>query len=129
MRKDRLYPAALVLIFAALALVRRDLVIGAFDAAVTELGSGWASAAWIVFEGLLLGSILLMTFRAVARDPDPLLDGLVAASACVYGYLAELAGTTLALWTYYTGEEPPLWIIPAWPLGALVVTRLSGRVS
>jgi hypothetical protein len=29
------------------------------------------------------------------------------------------------LWTYYTLERPPLWIIPAWPIASLSIDRLT----
>ena len=131
MRVSRAYIAALFVIFAALAMVRYDLTIGALDTALTGLSSGWLSGTRIVFGALLFGSILFMTARVIAVDTDPSLDCLVILSACVYGYLAELAGTVSGLWSYYTGERPPLWIIPAWPIGALVIMRLSrhaGRI-
>jgi hypothetical protein len=28
------------------------------------------------------------------------------------------------LWTYYTGEAPPFWIIPVWPLANLAINRI-----
>jgi hypothetical protein len=28
------------------------------------------------------------------------------------------------LWQYYTGETPPLWILPAWPIAQLSVNRI-----
>ncbi|MDF1513964.1 MAG: hypothetical protein P1S60_09155 [Anaerolineae bacterium] len=28
------------------------------------------------------------------------------------------------LWTYYTGEAPPLWILPAWPIANLAINRI-----
>ena len=28
------------------------------------------------------------------------------------------------LWQYYTGEPPPLWIIPAWPVAQLAINRI-----
>ena len=28
------------------------------------------------------------------------------------------------LWTYYTGESPPLWIIPAWNIANLAINRI-----
>jgi len=129
MRTNKTYPAILILIFAGLALARADLTAGAFRTALANLSSGGLPALKIVFEIFLLGSILLAVARAIAVDADPLMDGFAVAAACVYGYLAELAGTTYGLWTYYTGERPPLWIIPAWPIGALVIMRLSHRLE
>jgi hypothetical protein len=28
------------------------------------------------------------------------------------------------LWQYYTGEAPPLWILPAWPVAQLAINRI-----
>ena len=28
------------------------------------------------------------------------------------------------LWRYYTGEAPPLWILPAWPIANLAINRI-----
>jgi hypothetical protein len=37
----------------------------------------------------------------------------------------EAWGTQTLLWTYYTQERPPLWIVPAWPIAALSIDRLA----
>ncbi len=43
-----------------------------------------------------------------------------------WGFIIEAWGTLSALWTYYTFETPPLWIIPVWLIAALSVNRLFG---
>ncbi|MBN1921855.1 MAG: hypothetical protein JW892_11455, partial [Anaerolineae bacterium] len=40
------------------------------------------------------------------------------------GLAIEGWGTQTELWTYYTLERPPLWIIPAWPIASLSIDRL-----
>jgi hypothetical protein len=40
------------------------------------------------------------------------------------GLVIETWGTQTQLWTYYTLERPPLWIIPAWPIASLSIDRL-----
>jgi len=42
----------------------------------------------------------------------------------VGGLAIEGWGTQTELWTYYTFERPPLWIIPAWPIASLSIDRL-----
>jgi hypothetical protein len=37
----------------------------------------------------------------------------------------ESWGTQTQLWTYFTLERPPLWIIPAWPIASLSIDRLT----
>ncbi len=127
--QKRIYIAALLLIFAALALLRADLVTSAFTATSASLAAGWAPGLKVVFEILLFAAILLLTVRALTLAADPARDLLIVLPASCFGYLAELWGTRSGLWTYYTGERPPYWIIPAWAIGALVVDRLSRRTG
>lgn len=128
-RERLLYAGAVALVFAGLALFRADLTAGAFRATMASLAAGPASAAKIIFEIALFAAIMVLTLRTVSEAADPVMDGLVVLAASVYGWLAEYAGTVSGLWTYYTGETPPLWIVPAWPLGALLIGRLSRRTE
>jgi hypothetical protein len=48
----------------------------------------------------------------------------MTAIALAGGFVIEFWGTRTGLWHYYTGEQPPLWIIPAWPIAFLTVNRL-----
>ncbi len=41
----------------------------------------------------------------------------------VGGGLIEWWGTNTGLWSYFTNERPPLWILPAWPAAALTIDR------
>jgi hypothetical protein len=40
------------------------------------------------------------------------------------GLVIEGWGTQTRLWTYFTLERPPLWIIPAWPIASLTIDRM-----
>ena len=45
------------------------------------------------------------------------------------GLVIESWGTQTGLWTYYTLERPPLWIIPAWPIASLAIDRMTGFLA
>jgi uncharacterized membrane protein YoaT (DUF817 family) len=119
------YTAALVGLIAIVALARFDLVIGAFEMTLAGFRRGPAAQAHLIFEIALLAGILLLTLRAVPMKVAPKRDALIFALAALAGYAAEAWGTQTGLWTYYTREAPPLWIVPVWPLGALVIDRMS----
>ena len=53
---------------------------------------------------------------------------LVAVGACGGGVI-EWWGTNTGLWSYFTQERPPLWILPAWPIAALSVDRMGQVVD
>jgi hypothetical protein len=62
---------------------------------------------------------LLLTWDVNARrDIVLLMVGFVG------GAVIEWWGTNTLLWTYFTNERPPLWILPAWPIAALAIDRL-----
>jgi len=127
-RREVVYLAVLCAVFAGLALLRPELVAGAFRATSASLKAGWGPALKVLAEILLFAGILFLTLRTVPRGAAPAEDGFIVLFAALYGYLAEAWGTRSGLWTYYTGEKPPLWIIPAWCMGALVIHRLSRQV-
>ncbi|MEI7529655.1 MAG: hypothetical protein WCK76_12015 [Elusimicrobiota bacterium] len=126
-RGELAYFAAVAAVFAVVSLLRPDLVAGAFRATMASLSAGGGPALKVSAEMLLFGGILVLTFRTVPFRAAPAEDALIVAAAALYGYLAEAWGTRTGLWTYYTGETPPLWIVPAWFIGALIIERLSGR--
>lgn len=76
------------------------------------------------FDGLLaflwLFMALLMSWRVQFRR-----DIVLIVTAIWGGFLIEWWGTTTELWTYFTRERPPPWIIPAWPVAALSTERLA----
>ena len=78
---------------------------------------------WIQIDWLLIGIFLVMSFLLLIqadlrRDIPVFLIGLAG------GLVIEGWGTQTELWTYYTFERPPLWIIPAWPIASLSIDRL-----
>lgn len=88
-------------------LWKRELV--SFDAPFDPLLAGlWAVMA-----------ILATQCRSVQRDV------VVVGVALVGGFAIEAWGTQTGLWSYYSDERPPLWIIPAWPAAALATERLG----
>lgn len=123
------YLAALCVVFAGFTLYRFDLFLGAFSNTLANLSSGWASGAKTVVEIILFVCIIFLVVRTVPSGAVPARDFFIVLAASAYGGLAETWGTRSGLWTYYTGERPPVWIIPAWPIGALVIERLSRRTA
>jgi len=41
------------------------------------------------------------------------------------GGLYEYLGTTFGEWTYLTGEQPPLWIVPLWGIACVAMHNLA----
>lgn len=77
----------------------------------------WRQIDWLLIGNFLLMSVLI-TLNADIRSDLPYL--IIALGG---GFIIEAWGTQSGLWTYYTLEKPPLWIIPAWPIAALSVKR------
>lgn len=75
-------------------------------------------------DWLLLGTWVamaaLLTWQVSARR-----DLILLAVGFVGGGVIEWWGTTSRIWTYFTLERPPLWILPAWPIAALAIDRLA----
>ncbi len=93
---------------------------------VTCVAIGWWDLVDLnqPFDGLLaflwLFMTLLVSWRVSLRR-----DLVLAFTGMWGGFLIEWWGTTTHLWTYFTDESPPLWIIPAWPVAALSTERLA----
>jgi len=121
----RLYGGLIVAVFAALAWWRQDLLCQAFEVTWRQVLGGGPGRWRVLAEAALFFGILALTWRAILWRADLARDSVAVALAAAAGLAAEAWGTRTGLWTYYTGERPPLWIVPAWPLGALVVDRLS----
>ncbi len=83
----------------------------------------WLQIDWLLIILFLVMSILIMTYANIKTDT------LLVVIALVGGYVIEFWGTQTGLWTYYTYERPPLWIIPAWPIAFLSVNRLVHYVT
>ncbi len=84
----------------------------------------WERPLWGQLDWLLLGDFAAMSLLIVA-GADLKTDFWIAAVALFGGLAIETWGTQTGLWTYYTLEAPPLWIIPAWPIANLAVNRLA----
>ncbi len=119
------YTLGIAVLIAMIALSRWDLVTGAFNNTVRGLQSHPARVLWLLGEVVLFGGILILTMRVIPTKITPQKDATMFLIACIGGFLIESWGTQTGLWTYYTKETPPLWIIPAWPLGTLIIDRMS----
>jgi len=78
---------------------------------------------WKRFDWLLLGIFLFMLFfmsigANIRKDAVTIFVGLYG------GYLIESWGTRTEIWSYFSNERPPLWIIPAWPIATLAIYRI-----
>jgi len=78
----------------------------------------WRQIDWLLVGNFLFMTIMIMANASIKQDLPILMIGLVG------GLAIEGWGTQTELWTYYTNERPPLWIIPAWPIASLSIDRL-----
>jgi hypothetical protein len=78
---------------------------------------------WMQIDWLLVGIFAFMSLMIMA-GADLRRDAQVAFVGLVGGLVIESWGTQTLLWTYYTAERPPLWIIPAWPIASLAIDRM-----
>jgi hypothetical protein len=118
--------AVVPLLFAAVMIWRKDLVVQAWTVTAQTFSRGGPGRRRLLGEIALFAGILAATWRLLAgARPRPAHQAAVAIAAGALGWIAEAWGTRLGIWHYYTGEAPPLWIVPAWSLGALVIERLA----
>jgi hypothetical protein len=78
----------------------------------------WRQIDWLLIGNFLFMSVMIMANANLRNDLPILVVGMVG------GLAIEGWGTQTELWTYYTFERPPLWIIPAWPIASLSIDRL-----
>ncbi len=83
----------------------------------------WDGPWWRYLDWLLLGIFFVMTLLIMA-GADLRSDWKIVLIGLAGGLAIEGWGTQTWLWTYYTFERPPLWIIPAWPIASLSIDRL-----
>lgn len=83
----------------------------------------WTRPLWQQVDWLLIGIFAVMTIL-IMTGADLKVDLLIVGVGLVGGLVIESWGTQTQLWTYYTLERPPLWIIPAWPIASLSIDRL-----
>lgn len=78
----------------------------------------WMQVDWLLIGIFLAMTILIMGGADLRKDVQIVVIGLAG------GLTIEAWGTQTLLWTYYTSERPPLWIVPAWPIASLAIDRL-----
>lgn len=78
----------------------------------------WVQLDWLLLSIFFIMSLLLMAKADIKKDLPVIFVGLVG------GLVIESWGTQTELWSYYTFERPPMWIIPAWPIASLSIDRL-----
>src|SRR5437879_347036 len=69
----------------------------------------WKQLDWLLLANFAAMSLLIMA------SPDLRIDARIVLIGLAGGLIIESWGTQTNLWSYYTLERPPLWIIPAWP--------------
>ncbi len=83
----------------------------------------WSRPLWAQIDWLLIGIFAAMTLLIMA-GANIKADALIVAVGFAGGLVIESWGTQTHIWTYFTLERPPLWIIPAWPIASLSIDRL-----
>jgi hypothetical protein len=78
----------------------------------------WVQLDWLLVGIFVVMSLLIMAGANLKMDVWIVLVGLGG------GLAIEAWGTQTRLWTYFTLERPPLWIIPAWPIASLSIDRI-----
>ncbi len=81
-------------------------------------GAWWRYIDWLLIAIFLFMSLMIMAHANLKVDANIIFVGLIG------GLAIESWGTQTEIWTYYTDERPPLWIIPAWPIAALTTDRM-----
>ncbi len=78
---------------------------------------------WRQIDWLLIGIFLFLSLMIMA-GADIRTDAWIVFVGMAGGLVIESWGTQTEIWTYYTAERPPLWIIPAWPVASLSIDRM-----
>ena len=73
----------------------------------------------------LLGATWLLMAALLCLGVNARRDLLLLAVGLCGGTVIEWWGTNTLLWSYFTDERPPPWILPAWPIAALTIDRLA----
>ncbi len=84
----------------------------------------WQGPWWLYMDWLLIGVFLFMSLAIVSRA-DLRTDGMIILVGTMGGLAIESWGTQTNIWSYYTSERPPLWIVPAWPIASLAIDRMA----
>jgi hypothetical protein len=99
------------------------LVVAGLAIASGVIWREYLSLTWADFDPLLVFCWVFMLALAAWRFSVKR-DVPLAVVAFIGGAMIETWGTRAGLWTYFTHEKPPLFILPAWPLAALATERI-----
>lgn len=88
------------------------------ELAAAEWNAIFGRGDWVAHMDWLLMGLGIFFFICTALDPSRH-DLATIAAGVLGGAIIEIWGTRSGLWYYYTGERPPLWILPAWGMSAL----------
>jgi len=97
-------------------------------AAAVIRGIDWDGQWWVKIDWLLIGIFAFTSVTIIARA-NLKTDALIIFVGLCGGLVIEAWGTQTNLWTYYTAERPPLWIIPAWPIANLAIDRITRMLN
>lgn len=86
-------------------------------------GEWWRYIDWLLIGIFLFMSLMIMAQANLKEDAKIVFVGLIG------GLTIESWGTQTEIWTYYTAERPPLWIIPAWPIASLTIDRMARLIT
>jgi hypothetical protein len=103
-------------------------VVILFGVAVSATWSGLLLQNLAEVDWFLIATWVLMT-ALVCWDVRPGPDLTLALVALAGGLSFEWWGTRTQLWWYFTSDQPPLWILPAWPMAALASDRIARRLE
>ncbi len=110
--------------------VRSLVAVAVLLAAGSAVGIRWHELVdpSAVGDPLLLGIWIAMALLLAWRV-DPRRDPLMIAVGLGGGTAIEWWGTHAGVWSYFTGERPPPWILPAWPAATLAIDRMATLVA
>ena len=110
--------ASLVALLILVAVI--SVIAGSWpELAAAEWNAIFGRGGWAAHMDWLLAGLGIFFFVCTALDPNPRHDLATIAAGMLGGAIIEVWGTRAGLWYYYTGERPPLWILPAWGMSAL----------
>lgn len=106
---------------------RRSLVaLGLLFVVGASVGYRWSDLIdpsggmdWLL-AGTWVWMAAMLTWRVSLRR-----DLVFLAVGFVGGGVIEWWGTYSKIWSYFTLERPPLWILPAWPIATLAIDRMA----
>jgi hypothetical protein len=125
----RAYFLAIGAAFALVAWSQSELLARFLEDSARRIARGGAARWRTVAEDGLFWAMVAWSWLLVAARPRPRSDPYLLAAAAAAGWTVEAWGTRSGLWSYYTGQTPPPWILVAWTAGALVVARLAETPS